>query len=248
MLKELIEKYYQEQRDEREQVKFYISDAGKCPRQIFFKFKKAPKEEMDPRILRIFERGDMIHEKLVRTLRSLGVLECAEIPVRPNEDISGRADAIVKIEGETYLVDFKSINSYALKNMKEPKEEHVLQVQLYLHFFKLEKGILLYEGKDDSNLVEFFIDYNKEMAEKAVADFDRLKLNIEQNLIPKQLADYPDNWQCSYCQFREICEITGPGNVAWNHFVDNIEEAAGKPDENPKQNDLGLKKSAREGK
>lgn len=218
MLKELIEKYYQDKRDERDKVKFYISDAGKCPRQTFFKFKKAPRAEMEPRILRIFDQGDYVHLRLMRDLFSLGIVVASEINIPPLESIGGRADAIVSIDKELYLVDFKSINSSILRSLTEPKDDHLYQIQLYLHFFKLKKGILLYEGKDTLELKEFLVEYNPELAQKLLQEFDRLKVNLERDLIPDQLSDYPKNWQCQYCQFREICDRAGPGNVNWKEF------------------------------
>ena len=61
MLKELIDQFYLENQKNKDQTKFYITDAGKCPRAVFFKFKNAPREPMDARIMRIFERGENIH-------------------------------------------------------------------------------------------------------------------------------------------------------------------------------------------
>ena len=224
MLKEIIDKYYQDKRDERDKERFYVSDAGKCPRQIFFKFKKAPRKEMEPRILRIFDQGDYVHLRLMRDLFSLGIVVASEIDIPPQEDIGGRADAIVRINNELYLVDFKSINSTILQKMDAPKEEHVLQVQLYLHFFKLKKGILLYEGKDNSMLKEFLVEYDEKKAKKVLEDFNHLKINLEKDLVPRQLSDFPQNWQCQYCQFREICEIAGRDNIQWEELKKKIQE------------------------
>jgi CRISPR/Cas system-associated exonuclease Cas4 (RecB family) len=223
MLKEIIDKYYQDKRKEREKKRFYISDAGKCPRQIFFKFKKAPQKEMEPRILRIFDQGNYIHLRLMRDLFSLGVVVASEIDIPPTEDVGGRADAIIRINNELFLVDFKSINSMILKNMEKPKDDHILQVQLYLHFFNLKNGILLYEGKDNSQIKEFPVKYEKKIAKKILEDFARLKINVGKNLIPKQMPDYPDNWQCQYCQFKELCSMTGAGNIDWGKFKEKIE-------------------------
>jgi len=218
MLRELIEKYYQDKKEEKQRVKFYISEAGKCPRQIFFKFKSAPKEELDPRFLRIFEQGDVIHEKLVRMLRSMGILECAEIPIAPQEDISGRADAVVVLNRERYLIDFKSINSSILRGMKEPKEEHVSQVQLYLHFFNIKRGILLYEGKDTLELKEFTINYDNNLAKRILKQFKDLKDNLQKDIVPECLSDYPKNWQCRYCQFKDVCETAGTDKIDWKEI------------------------------
>ena len=223
MLKELIDKYYQDKRDERDKNKFYISDAAKCPRQIFFKFKKAPRKEMEPRILRIFAQGDYIHLRLMRDLFSLGIVVASEIKIPPKEDISGRADAIVRFNNELYLVDFKSVNSSILRGMEEAKEDHILQIQLYLHFFNLKKGILFYEGKDNSEIKEFPVEYDKKLAQKVLNDFKRLKINLEKNLVPQTLSDYPENWQCKYCQFKEICSTAGEKNLNWEDFKKKIE-------------------------
>ena len=223
MLKEIIDKYYQDKRDEREKNRFYVSDAGKCPRQIFFKFKKAPRKEMEPRILRIFDQGDYVHLRLMRDLFSLGIVVASEIDIPPQQDIGGRADAIVRINNELYVVDFKSINSTILQKMDKPKEDHILQVQLYLHFFNLKKGILLYEGKDNSMMKEFLVEYDENKVKKVLEDFSRLKVNVEKNLVPKQLPDFPKNWQCQYCQFREICELAGKDNIKWEKFKKIIE-------------------------
>ena len=64
---------------------------------------------MEPRILRIFDHGNYVHLRLMRDLFSLGVVVASEVNIPPKEDIGGRADAIIRINNELYLVDF--INS-----------------------------------------------------------------------------------------------------------------------------------------
>ena len=56
MLKELIDQFYIDNQKNSEQTKFYITDAVKCPRSVFFKLKNAPREPLDARLMRIFER------------------------------------------------------------------------------------------------------------------------------------------------------------------------------------------------
>ena len=231
MLKELIDQYYQDKRKDREKKRFYISDAGKCPRQVFFKFKSAPCKEMEPRLLRVFDQGNYVHLRLMRDLFSLGIAVASEIDIPPTEDVGGRADAVIRVDNELYVVDFKSINSMVLNKMEAPKEEHVLQVQLYLHFFKIKKGIILYEGKDNSQIKEFVFDYDEKVAKKILEDFKRLRINVDEDLIPKQLADFPSNWQCQYCQYKSICKIAGPENLKWKEFQKEIEEEEEKEEE-----------------
>lgn len=225
MLKELINQYYRNQKKDREQHHFYITDAGKCPRAVFFKFKKAPAEEMEPRVLMMFDHGDHIHQLIMKPLfgvRDIKVV-AAEINIPPQELITGRADAIISDGKELYILDIKSINGQIFKSLVQPKEEHTNQIQLYLHFFKQKKGILLYVNKDTQELKEFFIDYDSNISQSLLKSLSELKTKIDANIIPSRIPVWPDNWQCQYCQFKEICQMTGEGNVSWENFKKKIE-------------------------
>ncbi|UZE93161.1 MAG: PD-(D/E)XK nuclease family protein [Candidatus Nealsonbacteria bacterium] len=225
MLKKLINQFYLDRQKDRERTRFYITDAGKCPRAIFYKFKKAPKEDMEARILRLFEHGDYIHQLIMKPLLSLRKIHvvASEVNIPPKELIAGRADAIISDGKDLYIVDIKSMNSMIFRNLKEPKVENVDQLQLYLHFFKVSKGILLYVNKDSQELKEFLVDYDKNRARGLLKKLTELKRKIDSNIIPSQLADYPLSWQCRYCPFKEVCQMTGGGNVNWEEFKKRIQ-------------------------
>ncbi len=223
MLKELIDQFYLENQKNKEQTRFYISDAGKCPRQVFFKFKNAPREPMNARILRIFEHGENIHRSIFNILYRLRLGVVTEVPIPSQEIISGRADAILCVNNENYVLDIKSINSTIFKNMQNPKEENVFQLQLYMHFFNIKKGILLYIDKDQQDLREFFIDYDEQLTKSLLDKFHSLKQQVETNVIPVRLADYPRHWQCNYCQFKDICKMANAGPLNWEDFKKKIE-------------------------
>lgn len=222
MLKEIIDQFYLEQQRNREQNHFYISDVGKCPRAVFFKFKNAPREKMDARILRIFERGETMHRNIINTLFRLGIVVAAEVTIPNQEIISGRADVIICLNNELYVLDIKSINSMIFRNLTEPKQENFQQVQLYLHYFNIKKGILLYVDKDQQEIKEFIFDYDSKLVESLLSDFQSLKTKIDSNVIPVRLSDWPQNWQCQYCQFKDICSTAGAEEINWQNFQDKI--------------------------
>ena len=228
MLKELIDQFYldRERGRNREQIRFYITDAGKCPRAVFFKFKKAPKEELEARVLRMFDHGDYIHQLIMRPLLAIREVRVitAEVDVAPQEIISGRADAILSDGKDLYVLDIKSMNSMVFKNLEEAKEENINQLQLYLHFFKIPKGILLYVNKDTQELKEFLIEYNPTIAQNLLKELNNLKTKINTNIIPSRIPEYPEGWQCKYCAFREICAIANGGEINWNNFKAKIEK------------------------
>lgn len=230
MLKELIDQFYKDRQKDREQHHFYISDAGKCPRATFFKFKKAPREEMEARVLRMFDHGDHIHQLIMKPLLSTKDIHvvAAEINIPPQELITGRADAIISDGKELYVLDIKSINGSIFNSLSEPKDEHLWQLQLYLHFFRQKKGILLYVNKDTQELKEFLVSYDAQKATTLLKEFLDLKTKIDADVIPKRLPDYPQSWQCQYCQFKEICKITDGGEVSWQDFQKKIESQTAK--------------------
>jgi CRISPR/Cas system-associated exonuclease Cas4 (RecB family) len=224
MLKDLIDQFFLDKERDREQQHFYITDAGKCERAIFFKFKNVPREKMTAEVLRMLDHGDYVQMHILNSLFSLGIVRSSEIKIPPQEIISGRADAIVTINNELYVVDFKSMNSYKFKTLEAPLGDNVNQIQLYLHYFKIPKGILLYVDKNTLALKEFLINYNPALSESLVSSLESLKVKIDGNIIPAQLLDYPQNMQCKYCAFKEICKTAGGVELGWNDFKKKIQE------------------------
>lgn len=208
MLKELINQYYIDNRKDRQQRHFYISDAGKCSRQVFFAFKGIPGKPIDANFLRLFDHGDSIHRMILKSLLNIKDIRivASEVDIPPQELISGRADAIIEREKQLYVLDVKSINSRAFGYLKEAKEENVLQLQLYLHYLEIQKGILLYVDKDKLRLKEFIIDYNQTTAKMVLKGLVKLREQIDSNVLPSRLSDYPKSWRCRYCKFVEICK------------------------------------------
>ncbi len=203
MIKEKIEKFYLERRKDRDRTYFYITEAGRCPRSIWYNFKKFPRKEMDARVMRVFENGDYTHMRIMSSLFSVGAVKAIEVSLE--EDIvHGRCDGIVVIDNKPYVLELKSINSFGFKKLEAPKPEHIKQLMLYLHYFKIQGGIFLYENKDTQALKEFQISYDKEMAERLIENFRILKHMIEENILPPAPPDI-DEWECKFCDFLDEC-------------------------------------------
>jgi CRISPR/Cas system-associated exonuclease Cas4 (RecB family) len=192
---------------------------------VFFKFKNAPRREIEANILRLFDHGDHIHQLIMKPLLSIREVHvvASEVNIPPQELISGRADAIVSDGKNLYVVDIKSMNSMIFRNLEAPKEENIDQIQLYLHYFKIPKGILLYVNKDNQNLKEFTIEYDRKRTLNLLKALNETKKKIDSNIIPDRLPDYPQNWQCQYCQFKEVCTMANSGEINWEDFKKKIE-------------------------
>lgn len=227
MLIELIDKYYKERREAKNQEHFYISDAGKCLRAVYFSMKGFPRKEKDARVLRIFDRGDITHQRLMRAL--FGVPEvkviASEIDMPAKELIHGRADAVISIGDKLYVVDFKSSNDFRFQKLEIPELSHQQQIQLYMHFFKIPQSIILYENKNTQDLKEFEVKYNYKLCKKILSDFENLKEQyLDQDIVPpiplnikttREAASEIEKkfpWECRYCDFRKECDrVEGEG-------------------------------------
>ena len=91
-----------------------------------------------------------------------------------------------------------------------------------MHFLDPKKGILIYVSKDNQELKEFQLDYEPKRVKKLLAKLKNLKTKIEANIIPERLIDWPKNWQCKYCAFKEVCRMTGEGEIGWKDFQKKI--------------------------
>ena len=88
------------------------------------------------------------------------IIDREKVVTLDSPPISGRVDFILKHGeyGEAAL-ELKSINSRGFGALsKGPKPEHVVQLQLYLNLLPMEKGIILYENKNDQQLKSFVLD------------------------------------------------------------------------------------------
>jgi len=203
MIKEKIEKFYTDKKRDWDKVSFYVTDAGKCPRAVWFGFKKFPKKDKDPRVMRVFENGDYTHMRIMSSLFSIGAVKAIELALE-NELVRGRCDGIVVINNEPYVLELKSINSFAFKKLERPKPDHIKQLMLYLHYFKIQRGIFLYENKDTQELKEYMMTYDQKMAESIVQDFHTLKHFIESNTLPPVPMGL-EEWECRFCDYSEEC-------------------------------------------
>jgi len=204
MLKELIDGFYSDSFKYRERAYFYVSDVGKCPRALYFHFKDVPQETPSPRLLRIFDEGEHIHRRLLSVLYGLGIVQASEIRTPPNDLIHGRADAIVTLDEKPYVVEFKSSAGFVFNKIENPRKEHVDQVQLYMHYFNIPRGIILYENKNTQHLKEFLVKYDQKRAENLISDFRFLKEQIEKDIIPEK-PEHIKDWRCRYCEYRKEC-------------------------------------------
>lgn len=191
------------------------SDVAKCLRALVYQWRGEEGVAPDARMFFVFADGDMHHKAIVQQLEDSGQAQVImkEAPLRDKEhNISGKLDALLKLNNHHYVLEIKSINRYGFDEIMRdgPKEDHVIQLQLYLHFvqniYKIEtkQGFVLYKCKDTARFYDFLIDYNVNVVNDF---FAKLKL-VEEHLAKKTLPERPyeiTDWHCRYCDYKRIC-------------------------------------------
>lgn len=150
------------------------SSMGGCERQAMFKFVGMPgKKRVDPDLQILFDDGDWRHHRWQATFRDMELVlgtekfEVISIEERvslPRLFISGSIDAVAKINGVTWLIDFKGINSYGFRYLKDEnkaKREYILQIITYMRLRKIRRGLLFFEDKNTQETRSFVINFDK---------------------------------------------------------------------------------------
>jgi hypothetical protein len=211
-----------EEHDEHENKGYwYPSQMFFCDRSAILQHAGTPEVPKDDISLRRLWLGNKIHEAIqeVHPFQVIG----HEVRVRDDEyKVSGKMDTLSIIKSKQAwnesileVQEYKSINSRSFSYNDLPKEEHVLQVGVYLLFgsecpladknflfgcticmapeghvkMKPTQGRIIYISKDDLRIAEFIIVMTPEMEDKIRSKLRDLEAAYQKYLLTKELPD-----------------------------------------------------------
>jgi hypothetical protein len=204
-----------------------LSQAGKCTRQLAYKYQNYAKKgkEIDSRAKIIFWQGDLVELMLMKLAKLAGCNIMAtglnqlnvsipikkEIPMADDEivEVKGHPDGIL-LADTTYLVECKSMSSYSFKRFQggEIDDSYLTQINMYLWALKLSKCVVVGLNKDSGVLHELVIEWDAKITNKGI---DNLTNVLNSNHLPagwytfdEKTRHYP--WQCLYCQWWGLCK------------------------------------------
>lgn len=185
-LKQKLEDYLtKEQAPGKIRDYFHLSEIGKSKKEIYESMRKPESRKTDATLQRIFDNGNYMHSRYYKYLAEMKLLVAAEIDVVNNDLFHGRADGILTDGKDLYVLDLKSMNQFPFANLKEAVKKDVLQIQFYMYYLNIPKGILLYENKNNQDIKTFIVELDKNMVEKVIEEFKKLKEIILQGLVPE---------------------------------------------------------------
>ena len=184
-------------------------------------YKQAQGEHIPQNLIRIFEEGNAIHEKWQRLFIRGGLCKAEDLDFSKFYDkyeIGYTPDAILTIDGEKYVVEIKSVNTYQFQKMTSHPTA-TKQVNMYMHFSGIHKGIILCDDKNTQNFKVFPVKYNPEIVAPYIERLEAVQYYknrvFEEHKMVKRCK------QCTSkvckraigCSMRDACWNTGKGRI-----------------------------------
>lgn len=174
-------------------------DLMSCPRGVYYKKKKTTEPLVHPKIAEIWqlfgmlaEKGKLIQQNVIHEWQTKGLLISPERFIPWNDFVSGKYDAIVRIDGDLILYEIKGGGKAIFENELEAPEaynEHRLQVMLYHHFLKNNfpnlKVRILYVERSGQRRLEIPITYEEKEIIMLLEKAKKLREHIETNILPE---------------------------------------------------------------
>lgn len=203
--------------------KIWFSSAGKCARQLAYKFHgiETKGKEFEARAGFLFWMGDLAEAAITTIARAAGCPIVAigsqqlraEIKVG-DQVVSGRPDGIY-IADEVYMVEVKSMPSYRYEAFEKGQidQSYIDQVNIGMEALNLNKTIFVAFNRDVGILNERIVMKSPERVDWIKANIDTVikstpELLPDRPYVPDDKGYYP--WQCTYCAARETC-LVEPG-------------------------------------
>ncbi len=168
-----------------------------------------PVDELDGQTLLKFELGYAIENILVehvkRAFKVVNIQERVKM-TRGNFSIEGNIDWAIEVDGKTILMDSKSSGSYPFK-YKTPKEDNIIQMQLYMHSDwgrknNVNSAILLYYNKDNSDLKLCEVEYDETVAINSLLHLEKAAMAYGLKQLPPREYVLGVDWQASYNSYK----------------------------------------------
>lgn len=194
---------------------------GECPRYWYLAFEGATFEDnADAYGAANMTSGTKSHERIQEAMGNVeGFLVDSEFKVTYNDPpIFGFGDVILNWEGSELLGEIKTMPNEGFEYRKasgKPKVGHMVQLLIYMKILNKSKAILIYENKNNHELLVFPIELNSYMyqwVENAFEWMREVRKAWENKTLPTK--NYRSNSKiCKTCPIRDACDQAGSGEI-----------------------------------
>jgi CRISPR/Cas system-associated exonuclease Cas4 (RecB family) len=195
---------------------------GVCPRYWWLLFDGAERIDVTDALgfanMRV---GVDAHTRLEDLFKAADLLIDRELEIKMEDPpIMGYADVLINWKGEEIVGEIKTTRQEVFMHramQRKPASEHLLQVLIYMHVLKKQKGFILYENKNTQQILVIPVimnDHNKEELEKAFMWMREVRSAWEAGTPPKPVFQQR-NKICQSCPVNKVCwSDAKPGTIS----------------------------------
>lgn len=185
---------------------------GTCPRYWFIAFNGADFEDnFDAMAIANMENGKQAHDRIQTLLQSTHVLKEIEREILCNDPpVRGFADIILDWNGKDVIGELKTVKDeifHTRQAQMSPSISHLVQLLLYMWVEKIDEGFVMYENKNDNQILIMPItmnERNRELIERIVEWMRVVYKNWKDDLLPERPFT-KSSTVCKYCPVRKEC-------------------------------------------
>ncbi len=187
-----------------------------CDRWLWLSFRWAVVEKFEGRVLRLFRRGQLEEEQIVKDLRATGIDIRGTTTNQSRVDfgghVSGSMDGVIfsgvpEAPNTKHLAEFKTASDkkfkeFAKDGLEKANYQYFIQCQVYMHGAGLTRALFLVVNKNDDSVYTERVRYNEAVATKYIKRGHRI---TSSDRLPEPLSADPTWWQCRFCVGHKFC-------------------------------------------
>ena len=193
---------------------------GECPRYWYLAFEGGEFEDYaDAFAGANMTNGTKSHERIQKAMEDAGMLVDSEFKITYEDPpIFGFGDVMINWNGEELLGEIKTAMAEGFeyrKKSRKPKTGHLIQLLIYMKILKKAKAVLIYENKNNHELLAIPVmvnDYYIKWVNDAFDWMREVRKSWENKILPKK--NYRSNSKiCKTCPLAKVCASAGEGDV-----------------------------------
>lgn len=193
---------------------------GECPRYWYLAFEGAVFEDnADAYGGANMTNGTKSHERIQQAMDDAGILKDSEFKITWSDPpIFGFGDVMLDWDGDDLLGEIKTMPMEGFEYRKQhgkPKTGHLIQLLIYMRILNKTKAVLIYENKNNHDLLVFPVEATDYYIRWVNQTFDWMR-NVRKAWEDKQLPkkNYRSNSKiCKTCPLRATCDQAGEGQI-----------------------------------
>lgn len=193
---------------------------GECPRYWYLAFEGGEfQDHADAFAGANMTNGTKSHERIQQAMGDAGIVIDSEFKVTYSDPpIFGFGDVLLNWKGEELLVEIKTAMQEGFeyrKRSRKAKLGHLIQVLIYMKIMKKAKAVIIYENKNNHELLAIPVtvnDYYIKWVDQAFDWMREVRRAWEEKTLPTK--NYRSNSKiCKTCPLVKVCAEAGAGEI-----------------------------------